>query len=175
MDKLLEHISDREVVAWKFLHTAHYFKHVSTQPTNDKFWIFVQNSLGESACLLWSHLFGKNKDKLHFGQFAARTDVKVLGAAFSKSEIKHRLIVRASFDEAGYNALWEQVMACRDKYIAHRDLDANPIWFPQLDLCVLIAEELRCVLADCVDAMRAHQPEDDNLNDPARFYRGQTN
>lgn len=83
--------------------------------------------------------------------------------------------VRAGLDKAAYEALWDQVSICRNKYIAHKDTDSDPIIFPQLDLCVLVAEELRCVLSDCVNAILLQTPDNKELKGLARFYRGQDN
>lgn len=165
-----------EGVAWKFLRTAHFFEHVSTHPSGDRFWTFVQNSLGESACLHWSHLFGNRKqEKLHLIHLTGMPELQALGPEFSHENILNRLRVRAGLDKAAYEALWDQVSICRNKYIAHKDTDSDPIIFPQLDLCVLVAEELRCVLSDCVNAILLQTPDNKELKGLARFYRGQDN
>lgn len=173
---LRQRIELMEGVAWKFLRTAHFFEHVSTHPSGDRFWTFVQNSLGESACLHWSHLFGNRKqEKLHFARLTERPELLALGSEFSHDNILNRLCARSGINNVAYEDLRKQVLTCRDKYIAHRDADGTLIVFPRLDLCVLIAEELRCVLSDCVTALLLQTPDNKELKGLAHFYRGQDN
>jgi len=174
MTKLLDDLSHMEGAAWKCIRMAHFFDLVSAHPSDDRFWIFVQNALGESACLLWCHLFGSRSDPLHYTKLVAHAEVEALGTRFSPAAVKGRLLAHAGLNDATFDALWEQVKRCRDKYIAHRQPDAE-VEFPQLDRCVLVAEAFRDLLADVVDALRKQQPRDGELLSLHRFYREQTN
>ena len=170
---IAECIGNMEGVAWKFLRTAHAFDHVSTHPDDGQFWILVQNSLGEIACLLWCHLFGNAKqERLHFNHFAKRAEICALGPSFAQTAIEKRLMDRAGLDENGYAALQKTIRTCRNKYIAHRDVDGTQIFFPDLDQCVLIAEEMRTVLSESVDALI---PQHLDVAYLADYFREHTN
>lgn len=61
--KPIEKIELMEGMAWRCICYVHYFHIVSGLPGN--FWPLIQNSIGESACLFWAHLFGNRKDDFH--------------------------------------------------------------------------------------------------------------
>lgn len=162
-----------EGVAWKCIRTGYYFELVSSHPSSDPFWVVVQNSLGESVCLLWCHLFGKRNDDLHYSKLFVRPEISSIAPQFQLSAVKSRLLARAGLVEPAFDALWNEVNRCRDKYIAHRDLDESVV-FPQTDTCLRLVAELRDVLADCVVALSLQKPQDARLEGLAQFYRDQT-
>ncbi len=174
LDELLAALEFTEGVAWRCATVGHYFEKVSSRAGDEKFWGIVQNSLGESFCLLWCHLFGSREDDLHYSQLFKHADIRNLGPQFELVAVKARLCKGAAIDESTYSDLWDEVRRCRDKFIAHRELESS-VKFPRTDLCLRILEELRAVLADLVFALRDLHPNNTRVQNLHRFYRVNTN
>lgn len=170
LDELLAALEFTEGVAWRCATVGYYFEKVSNHPRDEKFWIIVQNSLGESFCLLWCHLFGSREDDLHYSQLFSRAAIRNLGTSFEPVNVKSRLCRGAAIDESTYRDLWNEMKRCRDKFIAHRELESS-VTFPRTDLCLRIVEELRAVLADCVRALHDSYPANTRIQGLCRFYR----
>jgi len=175
-EALVDSLGLIEGVAWRCVHCGHFFDLVSELPQQkSEFWTFVQNSLGESFCLLWCHLFGKKNERLHYHRFLSRPEIQAMGSQYSVPTIKARLLASAMLSESEFDKLWEEVLRCRDKYIGHRDVDAGAIVFPRTDLCLKIVEEFRCVLADCAKSLLAAKPDNEKLDVFVRFYGENSN
>lgn len=119
-----------------------------------QFWPVVQNSLGESACLFWCHIFGNREDDVHFAQlFKSETR-----AGFTTQEVKFRMLRVLNLNEDEYTEFWKSVKNCRDKYISHKELGVS-VTFPETANCRLQAEELRRILAEYAKLKDSDTPE----------------
>jgi hypothetical protein len=160
----LEQITSLENILLRLIKCEHYFDLCSS--SKGEFWHIIQNSLGESVCLFWCHIFGSYKEDSHYTRFFAKTPHE----GFTKNEIKTRLLKAIKMDEKKYSMFRQEVKHCRDKYIAHKESEATVI-FPYIDKCRVQAEELRRVLAEYCEKNSAVEP---NSNWPywAHYYRG---
>jgi len=166
-------IGETEGVAWKALQVGHTFELISSKPDHQEFWILVQNTFGESFCLLWSHLFGSRSDDLHCSKLFSAAETE-LGRQHSHEQAMQRIRSYAQLDEHGFDQLWAEVKACRDKFIAHRELNASAA-FPHVDLCILIVEALRDELKGITLALASRYPDDHHLDGLVAYYRSNTN
>ena len=130
-----------------------------------QFWSFTHNALGEQACLLWCHLFGNRGDDLYYAKFFSLCDVTAMGHEFTESTVKSRLLSRIEMNEVEYRCFWDEVRKCRDKYIAHRD--DEKVYFPYIDKCREMAEELRVILKEVFEAWLRNDPSNADL----QYYR----
>ena len=110
-----------------------------------EFWSIVQNTLGESVCLFWCHIFGLKSEGYHYTNFFDAEAEKLAGNEFSASSVKARMLSSLKMSETDYCKLWNEVKECRDKFVAHKESNASAI-FPRIHLCRQQAEELRRVL-----------------------------
>lgn len=174
LDDLLTALEFTEGVAWRCAMTGHYFEEVSAHPSDDNFWITVQNSLGESFCLLWCHLFGSRDDDLHYSQFFNRSEVCSLGPKFELANVKLRLAQSIGTEEKVYDELWNEMKRCRDKFIAHREINVT-VKFPRTDLYLRIVEELRTILADVIATLHDLNPDNLRIEGLRKFYQEKSN
>lgn len=133
----LKKINYIENVLVRLIKCAHYFDLVSGQ--NNQFLAQVQNSIGESACVFWCHLFGSKNDELHFAKFFENESI------FTPHTVKSRFLGAMNLSEDQYKGFWEEVKNCRDKFISHKEIEAI-VRFPDIGLCRVQAEEYRRVL-----------------------------
>jgi hypothetical protein len=163
-----------EGVAFRCVKTGYFFEAVSDHPSDDLFWTVVQNSLGESFCLCWCHLFGSTSDDLHLSRVFAYPDIVGLGTDYQERTFRSRIYTQAGISEVGFEELWKEVRRCRNKYIAHREVETN-VKFPRTDICLKTVEALRTELAHCVTVLRENHPDNINLDSLDRFYKSNGN
>jgi hypothetical protein len=143
----LEYINLVENVLFRLVSYEHFFE--LTSGKGGFFWSMMQNSVGESVCLSWCHVFGNRTDDLHFSSFFNEEATELCGEEFSLANVKSRLLSVIEMDEEQYREFWEDVKACRDQFIAHKEIRAS-INFPHTDFCRIQAEELRMIFAEFV-------------------------
>lgn len=110
-----------------------------------QFWPVIQNSIGESVCVFWYHIFGNRNDDLHFTQFFNDE----IESKFTPEEVKSLMLSSLGMTQQEYTVFWTQVKECRDKFVSHKELDASVV-FPHIDKCRVQAEALRKILSDYV-------------------------
>lgn len=162
----------REMVASRCIQGVYYFDLCTGH--DSFFWPYVQNSIGEAVCLLWCHLFGSRGDDLHFTKFFEDAEVNQFGSQYQVDAVKNRLLISAGFDEAEYLKFWEEVKLCRDKFVAHRDVDDQTVIFPRIDQCRVMSEELRDILSECIDEW-ARVSDDPKIASMREYYRWHPN
>ena len=143
----LEYINWVENVLYRLVSYEHFFELTSARV--GFFWSMMQNSVGDSVCLSWCHVFGNRSDDLHFSSFFNDEAAELCGDEFSFENVKTRLLSVIEMDEQQYQEFWNEVKECRDQFIAHKELGTSVI-FPHTDLCRTQAEELRQILAEFV-------------------------
>lgn len=171
--KSIEKLELMEGMAWRCICYAHIFNLVSGHPGN--FWPLVQNSIGESACLFWSHLFGNRNDDFHYSSFFSLEEVDQTNIEFSHEKVKSRLYNRINMDYSEYTVFWKEVKSCRDQFIAHRDSNGVGLIFPKIDLCREMAEELRDIFYEIICFWLDEKGPDDKLENLKSFYELHTN
>jgi hypothetical protein len=117
--------------------------------TSNQFWSMTQNSLGESVCIFWCHIFGNRSDDLHYSNFFGSDTEKVGGTIFSSDGVKARLLKAIRLDDHSYEIFWNEVKDFRDQFAAHKEIGQNVV-FPRTTLCRMQAEELRNIMKDFV-------------------------
>ena len=171
--KLIEKLELMEGMALRCIYYVHYF-HLVSGPSGN-FWPIVQNSIGESACLFWSHLFGNRKDNFHYSSFFSLKEFEQTHLEFSFEKVKSRLYNHINMDEAEYKIFWNEVKSCRDQFIAHRDSNAERLKFPRIDLCRQMAEELRDIFHEIVRLLLETAGADEKLDNLKIYYEWHTN
>jgi hypothetical protein len=136
-----------ENVLYRLVSYEHFFE--LTSGKGGFFWSMMQNSVGESVCLSWCHTFGNRTDDLHFSSFFNDEAVELCGEEFSFENVKSRLLSVIEMNDQQYRQFWDNVKACRDQFIAHKEIGTS-VTFPHTDLCRTQAEELRIILAEFV-------------------------
>ena len=168
MDRKLAELKYREGIASRCIQGVHYFEHCTGH--DGFFWPFIQNAVGETVCLSWSHLFGNRTDDLHFSRFFGRSDVSACGEEFTPDAVKSRLLECVSLSEVEYEEFWKEVKTCRDKFIAHKELGEQEIYFPRIDLCRVMSEELRLIFSECIENWR-NESDSLDLKGMSEYYR----
>ena len=171
--KPIEKLELMEGMAWRCICHVHYFHRVGGHP--GYFWPLVQNAMGESVCLFWSHLFGNRKDDFHYSSFFSLEEVKQTHIEFSLEKVKSRLCKHINMDESGYKLFWKEVKSCRNQFIAHRDTNGVGLKFPRIDLCREMAEELRDIFHEIVCIWLNEAETDDKLENLKKYYEWHTN
>jgi hypothetical protein len=169
----LKRLNEIESAAYRCVIDEHYFE-IVTGNTKRDFWTVVQNALGDGVCLYWFHLFGNHKDDLHYSKFFSRPDVLAVGKEYSKEAVKKRILAVIGYDDEEYKKFREEVKCCRDKFVAHREIGAKGI-YPNINICRLMAEELRVVLSELVEKCKAKAPDDDELFWWHHYYSSHNN
>ena len=172
---LTDHLGSVEGIAHRCLTYGRYFARVSSHPQYAKFWIYVQNALGEAFCLLWCHLFGSRKDDFHFSRLFDHPDIRNAGSHFGADAVRARLLAASGLSEDDYAALWRAMKRCRDKYVAHREDPAPIVIFPDIDQACDLVEALRIEYAALVDALLIHDPNHSWLCGHRAFYLAHSN
>lgn len=137
----LDQISTIENVLVRLIKCERYFEFCSNRKGG--FWPVVQNSLGESACLFWCHIFGNQKDDFHYKNFF-QNETEV---GFVVKDIKSRMLKVMEMVDSEYTTFWNEVKACRDEFVSHKDLGKSVI-FPRIDKCRIQVEEFRRILSE---------------------------
>ncbi|MGZ8947771.1 MAG: hypothetical protein ACXW1W_20385 [Methylococcaceae bacterium] len=136
--------------AYRCIIYTHYFEMVDKdiedrkiRNTENKFWIAVQNTFADEACLYWTYLFGSHskENHLYYKHLFEREDVIAEGQEFSKERVKGRVLSVIDYDDDKYNEFWRGIIVCRDKFLAHKEIGANFI-YPDIRICRKMAEEL---------------------------------
>lgn len=148
----LEKINIIENVLVRLIKCERYFELCTGH--EGKFWSIIQNSLGESACLFWCHIFGNREDSVHYSQFF-KNETR---AGFTIKEVKSRMLKAINLDEDEYFKFWEVAKDCRDKFVSHKELGVS-VAFPEIDKCRLQAEELRRILSEYAKLNDSDAPE----------------
>jgi hypothetical protein len=161
----LEQINIIENVLMRLIKCERYFELCTGHKGH--FWPIVQNSVGESACLFWCHIFGNREDNVHYSQFFKNEK----RAGFTIKEVKSRMLKAIDLDEGEYFKFWVSVKDCRDKFVSHKELRASVI-FPEINKCRLQAEELRRILAEYATLVDSEAPES-GWNIWVEYYGGQ--
>jgi hypothetical protein len=169
----LKLINQIEEVAYRCVIDEHYFEMVTANTEKD-FWHVVQNALGDGVCIYWCHLFGSNKDNLHYSKLFNRPDVLAVGKKYSRASVKKRILDAVNYDDEQYEKFWKEVKDCRDKFVAHRENGAVGI-FPHINICRLMAEELRTILSELIEECSAKSEEDFELSKLQIYYSAHRN
>lgn len=143
----IEYLKWVENVLFRLVSYEHFFELSSNNKNH--FWSMVQNSLGESVCIFWCHIFGNRSDDLHYSNFFNSETENIGGKNFSLPIIKSRLLKAIEMDDSAYSKFWNEVKTCRDQFIAHKEIGVS-IKFPRIDLCRIQAEELRNIMKEFV-------------------------
>ncbi len=161
----LEQIKIIENVLVRLIKCERYFELCTGH--EGSFWPIVQNSVGESACLFWCHIFGNREDSVHYSQFFKNEK----RAGFATQEVKSRMLKVINLNEGEYSKFWESVKDCRDKFVSHKELGAS-VTFPEITNCRLQAEELRRILADYAKLNNSEMPQS-GWDIWVEYYEGQ--
>ena len=130
-----------------------YFEKVtcSIEKQKNHFLIIVQNTLGDEACIYWTHIFGKNdkNNHLHYEIFFNLIDEE----EFKVNDIKKRILNVIEFDENEYSDFFNNIIKARNKTLAHKDIDIsdNSIFYPDLIICRKMAQELLVILLELIN------------------------
>ncbi|KHE90839.1 MAG: hypothetical protein K8F52_16645 [Candidatus Scalindua rubra] len=170
MDRI-EYIKWLENVLYRLISCEHYFKLVSGR--ENQFWPIVQNSLGESVCIFWSHVFGNKKDDLHYSKFFNDDIERITGRNFSRINIEARMLTALKMNDTEYENFWKEVKSCRNQFIAHKEIGSNTVFY-RIDLCRVQAEELRVIMAEFVQ-IALRQNLDGNWDIWNRYYQAAEN
>ena len=173
IEKTIEQFELMEGIAWRCICNIHYFQLTSTH--SGKFWPVIQNALGETACLFWSHLFGNRDDDFHYSKFFSREDVRQTSEKFALESIKIRLFNSINMDQSEYETFWSEVKSCRDKFVAHRDSNRTGIIFPRINLCQKMTEELRDIFFELVCTWIDEYPNDVKIEGLKKYFRWYSN
>lgn len=168
----LEQLKLMEGVAWRCICAERYFELTTGYP--GQFWPLVQNSLGEGVCILWSHLFGNRSDDLHYSKFFSDADMSSLSGAFNREAVKNRILSNPRMSSNEYEVFWREVKACRDQFVAHKDI-SKVVTFPRIEKCRMMMEELRIVLGEVVEKLLQIYPDDSELISLSEYYRDHSN
>ena len=145
--------------AYRCIIYTHYFEMVDKDIEDKrnknkeyKFWIAVQNTFADEACLYWTHVFGSHKkdNHLHYKHFFGRADVLALGQEFSKESVKKRILSVIGYDNNKYDEFWGNVKLCRNKFLAHKDIHVRFI-YPDLIICRKMTEELLAIFKELLE------------------------
>jgi len=129
----IEKLNLMEGMACRCICNVHYFNQTSGH--QGRCWALIQNAIGESACIFWSHLFGNRRDDFHYSAFFSIDEVKQTDTNFSYESVKYRLINHIKMNDSEYLEFWKEVKSCRDQFVAHRDYKSEGLIFPGIDLC----------------------------------------
>lgn len=157
----LKRLNEIENIAYRCVVDEYYFEMVTTSTEID-FWTVVQNALGDGVCIYWFHLFGNHKDDLHYSKFFSRPDILAVAQEYSKESVKKRLLDAVGYNDIQYERFRNEVKYCRDKFLAHREVGAKGI-YPNIEICRLMAEELRLILSELIVRCKDKLPEDMEL------------
>lgn len=158
-----------EVVCYRFLHAESFFRIVTGR--DQTYWVFSQNCFGETACLLWCHLFNsRNNDPVHYWKLFGENQLAPLSETFRYEAVKQRLLSAAGFDNESYAIYRQQVVDFRNKYVSHREYEVGSIIFPDLKRAASMVLELRVLLEETVRAELNQNPEDVKLIELVEFY-----
>lgn len=124
--------------------------------------------------MYWFHLFGKYEDHLHYTNYFKKLDVRAVGLEYSKVAIKKRILAVINYDNEQYEKFREEVKYCRDKFLAHREIDAKGI-YPNINICRLMAEELRVILSEIVEKCNEKSPDNNELFWMHQYYLSHNN
>lgn len=163
-----------EVVAYRCLHAVEYFQGVTGHGAD--FWKFSQNCFGETACLLWCHLFNsRNKDPVHYWKLFGNDQLSVLSSDFLYREVQRRLRSTANLDKDAYENFRAQVIDFRNKYISHREYEIGTIIFPDIQKIAAMRIELRVLLEETVRTEQQFNSGDSDLEQLGEYYAAHQN
>jgi hypothetical protein len=163
-----------EIVSYRCLYAETYYRAVSGQ--KETYWVFSQNCFGETACLLWCHLFNsRNNDPVHYWRLFGNDQLVPLSTDFGYEIVRARLRTAAGLDEAGYETFRNQVVAFRNQYISHREYELGSITFPDLRRVAAMCSELRVILQRTVLAELEADRESAELNELLVHYEASEN
>lgn len=163
-----------EVVSYRFLHAESFFRIITGR--DQTYWVFSQNCFGETACLLWCHLFNsRNNDPVHYWKLFGEDRLEPLSAAFGYKAVKKRLLAAAGFDYGSYDVYRQQVIDFRNKYVSHREYEKGSITFPDLKRAASMVLELRVLLEETVQVEHDQNPEDGELIELMEYYHSHGN
>ena len=100
-------------VAYKCQDFARQLSYFRARPNKDDthqlyFWKFVFNNFIDLAVLDWLHLFGSDRDDLHWK-----------GIVWDIVSFKHGLLAQLRLNDVQWNTYWKSVKEYRDKDVAH--------------------------------------------------------
>jgi len=168
LEETLKHATTLENIALRCIYSEYYF--TMTTDHDGEFWPIVQNSLGESVCILWAHVFGNRSDDLHYSNFFNRDNVKSIGNKYTAESIKERILLKIDMNEAEYKLFWQEVKECRDMYVAHKQISATSIIFPYIDKCRIMMEEIRNILEELMNHWNESNPNIDEIMNFVEYY-----
>ena len=162
-----------EGMAYRCICNVHYFN--LTSGHQGRCWPFIQNAIGESALLFWSHLFGNKRDDFHYSVFFGLDEVNQTDKNFSLEYVKSRLMKHIGMNDSEYLDFWKEVKSCRDKFVAHRDFKRDGLIFPRIDLCKNMAEELRDIFSELICKWSEEYPNDSDIEGLKKYYEWNSN
>jgi hypothetical protein len=169
----IEKLKLMEGIAWRCICNVHYFN--LTSGHKGRCWSIIQNAIGESACLFWSHLFGSRGDHFHYSTFFGLDEVIQTDSNFSVESVKSRLMNHVKMNDSQYSEFWKEVKSCRDQFVAHRDNKIEGLIFPRIDLCKNMAEELRIIFSELVCKWFNEYPNDSEIESLKSYYEWNPN
>ncbi|MDI1275908.1 hypothetical protein [Methylobacter sp.] len=138
--------------AYRCITYTNYFEMVTETLDNknkeNHFWIVVQNTLGDEAILNWAKIFGNRSQSTHYRKFFNRDDIIAKG--YSNRIVRERILAIVCFDKKKYTEFHKEVLECRNKLVAHTEINAQFI-YPDLIACKKMAKELLVILKELVD------------------------
>lgn len=159
--EVIEKINRAEVIAVRCVMAVEFFDAVTEFDSDSEFWPFSQNCFGEMACLYWCHIFKSYSDEFHYKNLFDDASVSVLGSKFRYDNVRDRLQACINLTKEEYDVFRAEVVAVRNKYIAHKESTPTPLTFPRIDLVKTMFLELRDVFAELFNA--AYQSDSDNF------------
>lgn len=169
----IEKLGLMEGMAYRCICNVHYFN--LTSGHEGRCWPLIQNAVGESACLFWSHLFGNRSDDFHYSAFFSLDEVMHPDSRFSLKNVKSRLMKHIKMNDSEYLDFWREVKSCRDQFVSHRDNKNEGIIFPRIHLCKNMAEELRIIFSEIVYNWFDEYPNDSEIEGLKRYYEWNPN
>lgn len=133
----------------------HYFEIVNKDIEDRKnknkeciFWFAVNNTFADEACLYWAKIFGSYKEPTHYTKFFNREDI--ITKEYSRKVVHERILAIVCYDEKKYKEFHKNVLKCRNKLIAHTEINARFV-YPDLIVCRKMAEELLVIFKELLE------------------------
>lgn len=146
-----------------------FLYHVLFTGKQDLFLTCMQNVLGEYCTIYWCHIFGNNKDDLHYHSLFDSDTLKLLlrtnnyeGTNFEKKEVRSRILKSVDMNDEEYRAFWNEVRNARNRFFAHKDTK-NKSLFPDLKKCDTTISEYINILIKLLGILKEKWDEFEKL------------
>jgi len=161
----MENVLQRAVMA------VEYFNAVTGNGEESEFWAFSQNCFGETACLLWCHVFKSYSDDLHYKNLFGNNKLVFLDESFSYGNVQKRLLDRAGMTIGEYTDFRESVVSIRDQFIAHRDTGTTGLIFPKINIARDMCLELMNIFKEGFSKAKEVFPNNSQIFAREEYFR----